>query len=228
MYSIIERTVIFNWDFNEILNDTMLNDIASCNTIIFNNYNDLNTCYQTNNEQDDKYCNGWKGSNFNQRLDNLPFSIINLTLGHRFNQHLDNLPHGIRDLTLGSKFNQPLDNLPSSIINLTLGDWFDQSLDNLPHGIRDLNLGLRFNRPLDNLPNSIRNLTLCDYFNQSLDNLPSSLNKIIFKTVILTSLKFNQEIKKIPQNLTLVVLSQIQDDSHLKKEFGKFNVEIIG
>jgi hypothetical protein len=245
MYEIVERTVIFNWDFNQVLNDTILNDIASCDTIIFNDYDDLDTCLMTNNEH--KYNDKWKRSKFNQPLDNLPSSIINLTLGYHFNQHLDNLPSSIINLTLGDRFNQLIDNLPSSLINLTLGYWFNQNLDNLPSSIINLTLGHYFNQELNNLPNSIINLTLGENFNQCLDNLPhsikdltlgtnfnqeienlpSSLNKITFLNAYGEYIKFNHKIKKIPQNLKIVDLSRIRNKSDLKKLFEKFNVEII-
>jgi hypothetical protein len=227
MYQIVERTVIFNWDFNQELDDTILNDITSCDKIVFNNYDDLDTCLITNNEYVYEYDDKWKDSKFNQKIDNLPSSIRDLTLSYYLNQRLDNLPPEIRSLTLGNSFNQRLDNLPSGIINLTL-DWeFNQCLDNLPSSIINLTLGYHFNQRLDNLPSSIINLTLGDNFNQPLDNLPSSINKITFKSYGHHNIKFNQEIKKIPPNLTLIDISQIQNKLHLKKLFGKFNVEII-
>jgi hypothetical protein len=247
MYNIVERTVVFNWDFNKVLDDTILNDIALCDKIIFNNYWDLDTCLITNNEYNKEYHDKWKNSKFNQPLDNLlseirdltfgfsfdkplnnlPSTIRNLTLDYCFNQRLDNLPSEITNLTLGWYFNQRLDNLPSGIQNLSFGCIFNQPLDNLPSSLINLTLGLSFNRCLDNLPHGIQNLTLGDDFNRCLDNLPSSINKITFKSYDLHNIKFNQEIKKIPPNLTLIDISQIQNKLHLKKEFGKFNVEII-
>ena len=187
MYQIVKQTVVFSWDFNQVLNDTILNDIASCDKIIFSNYEDLDTCLITDNKFDNEYGKKRKKSKFNQRLDNLPYSIKDLILGCSFNQRLDNLPPRIQNLTLGYRFNQCLDNLPSSIINLTLDETFNQPLDNLPY----------------------------------------TINKITFKSYGHHNIKFNQEIKKIPQNLTLIDISRIQNKSHLKKEFGKFNVEII-
>ena len=70
MYQIIGRTVIFDCDFNQVLNNAILNDIASCDKIIFNNYEDLNTCLITNNKYEHKYISRWKNSNFNENLDN--------------------------------------------------------------------------------------------------------------------------------------------------------------
>ena len=198
----------------------------SCDKIIFNNYDDSNTCLITNNEFDGKYYKNWKNSKFNQHLDNLPTSIRDLTLGHSFNQRLDNLPFSIINLTLGHNFNQPLDNLPSSIRDLTLGQCFNQPLDNLPYGIQNLTLDYYFNQNLNNLPSKIQNLTLGLSFNQSLDNLPSSLNKITFKSYLQYT-EFNWKVKKIPSNLKIVDISKIPNKSHLKNEFGKFNIEII-
>jgi hypothetical protein len=65
------------------------------------------------------------------------------------------------------------------------------------------------------------------YFNQSLDNLPSSINKITFKSFWNENTEFNQEIKKIPRNLKIVDISEISNKSDLKKQFEKFDVEII-
>jgi hypothetical protein len=56
--------------------------------------------------------------------------------------------------------------------------------------------------------------------------LPNNINKITFNKSY-EYIKFNQEIKKIPPNLTFVDISKIPNKSHLKKEFEKFNVEII-
>jgi hypothetical protein len=247
MYQIVGRTVIFDCNFDQELNDIILNDIALCDKIIFNDYEDLNICLITNNKWQNKYNYEWIGSKFNQSLsnlpyrirdltlgsefnkplDNLPSSITNLTLGFTFNRCLDNLPHGIINLTLGTDFNQSIDNLPSSIENLTLGTDFNQSIDNLPSSIKNLTLGTYFNQCLDNLPHSIRNLTLGTYFNQCLDNLPNNLCKITFKTYNDLDIKFNKNIKKIPQNLKTIDLSQIPHNPHLIKEFKKFNVEIL-
>jgi hypothetical protein len=67
------------------------------------------------------------------------------------------------------------------------------------------------------------------FFNQSLDNLPSTINKITFVSYVYQNceIKFNLEIKKIPTNLKIVNIHHMPNKSHLKKEFGKFNVEII-
>ena len=105
MYKIVKRTVVFKWDFNQELNDMILNDIASCDKIIFSNYDDFDTCLITNNKYEHKYISRWKNSNFNENLDNLPHSIEDLTLNYYFNQEINNLPYGIQNLTFGQKFN---------------------------------------------------------------------------------------------------------------------------
>ena len=147
MYQIVGQTVIFNWDFNQVLNDAILNDIKSCNKIIFSNYGDLDTCLITDNEYDCEYYNRRKLS--------------------------------------------------------------------------------KFNHPLDNLPSEIGDLTLSYHFNQCLDNLPNNITKITFKSYEDYNIRFNQEIKKIPPNLKIIDISRIENKSHLKKEFKKFNIEII-
>jgi hypothetical protein len=227
MYNIVERTVVFSCDFNKVLDDTILNDIALCDKIIFNNYWDLDTCLITDNKYNKEYYCIWQNSKFNQPLDNLLSEIRDLTFGFSFDKPLNNLPSTIRNLTLDYCFNQRLDNLPSGIQNLSLGCIFNQPLDNLPSSLINLTLGLSFNQCLDNLPHGIQNLTLGDDFNQCLDNLPSSINKITFKSYEDYNIRFNLEIKKIPSNLILIDISRIQNKLHLKKEFGKFNVEII-
>jgi hypothetical protein len=110
-----------------------------------------------------------------------------------------------------------------------LGYSFNQSIDNLPLTIQNLTLGHSFNQSIDNLPNGIQNLTLSCNFNQEIDNLPSSINKITFHAYKYNkyNMKFNQEIKKIPQNLKIVDISEIPNKSDLKKLFEKFDVKII-
>ena len=82
--------------------------------------------------------NGLGFSKFNQPVDNLPNSIVNLTFGEHFNQPVDNLPNSIVNLTFGEHFNQSVDNLPNSIVNLTFGKNFDKKIDNIPIGLQKI------------------------------------------------------------------------------------------
>jgi hypothetical protein len=161
MYQIIDKKAIFNCDFDQELNGSILNDISQCDTVIFSNYEDLNICLRTN-FYFAKYYYSWKGSKFNQEIDNLPSSIINLTLGYYFNQEINNLPSSIINLTLGNSFNQEINNLPSSIINLTLGNSFNQEINNLPDSIckiafrTECNYYPKFNQEIKKIPKNLK------------------------------------------------------------------------
>lgn len=48
------------------------------------------------------------GDDFNQKIGNLPKSLIHLTLGDDFNQKLKNLPKNLTHLTFGYNFNQKI------------------------------------------------------------------------------------------------------------------------
>ncbi len=124
-YVIQDKTIIFNPEYNEIFDTSILEILSNLNTIIFNNYKDNKNC----------------GSEFNQLVDNLPNSIISLTFGNCFNQLVDNLPGSIVSLTFGYYFNQLLNNLPNSIVSLTFGNHFDKPVDNLPNSITSLTFG---------------------------------------------------------------------------------------
>ena len=204
MYQIIDKKAIFNCDFDQELNGSILNDISQCDTVIFSNYEDLNICLRTN-FYFAKYYYSWKGSKFNQEIDNLPSSIINLTLDYKFNQPIDNLPSSIQNLTLGYCFNQEINDLPSSLINLTLGS--------------------NFNQKIDNLPSSLINLTLGEKFNRKINNLPQSICKIKFETHY-----YNRKIKKLPSNLKTIDISGMSSKLVVIKKLKKFkkaNIEII-
>ena len=56
----------------------------------------------------------------------------------KFNQPVDNLPNSIVNLTFGEHFNQSVDNLPNSIVNLTFGKNFDKKIDNIPIGLQKI------------------------------------------------------------------------------------------
>ena len=118
--------IIFSPEFNELLNPELL---SRYQTLIFSNY-----------ELNDNFPNklSFCDNKFNQSVDNLPNSIINLTFGSNFNQPVDNLPNSIINLTFGWKFNQPVDNLPNSVINLTFGSDFNQTMKKLPQNLKKI------------------------------------------------------------------------------------------
>ena len=156
-YIIQNKTIIFDSEYNEIFDTSILEILPNLNTIIFDNFRD--------------------GKNFknkyNQPIDNLPNSIQKIFFGYAFNKLVNNLPNSIISLTFGSQFNQLVDNLPNSIQSLTFGSIFSQSINNLPSSIINLTFGQNFNLLVDNLPDSIINLT----FNRNF-NLPVNTCKI--------------------------------------------------
>ena len=112
-YQIVNNIIFFDSDFNKILDNEIIQVIKLCDTICFNNYDNIKICIKTVNKYNYDYQKYWKKSKFNQPINNLPNSIIYLTLGHCFNQPINNLPNSIIYLTLGYYFNQPLNNLPN-------------------------------------------------------------------------------------------------------------------
>ncbi len=70
------------------------------------------------------------GNNFNQTIDFLPDSVINLVLGHEFNNTIDNLPCSVSYLELGSKFNKSLCVIPIKLSKLILHkNFYDKNIN---------------------------------------------------------------------------------------------------
>jgi hypothetical protein len=109
VFHVKNNEIIFFENFNSQLSDEIIQTIneTKCDTIIFGNY-------------------------FNQKVDQLPNSILSLTFGNSFNQSIDNLPQKLTSLTFRNNFNQNVDLLPNSILSLTFGYCFNQPVDNLP------------------------------------------------------------------------------------------------
>jgi len=125
-YQVVNNIIIFNWDFNEILDNKIIQVIKLYDTVYFNNYDNIEICIKTENKYDEYIC---KRSKFNQPINNLPISITHLTLGWFFNQPINNLPNSITNLTLNHNFNQPINDLPNSITHLILGHDFNQPIN---------------------------------------------------------------------------------------------------
>jgi len=139
---------------------------------------------------------------FNQELDRLPESLIELDLQYTylFNQPMNHLPQQLQVLKIGHAFNQPLDNLPHSLNYLKLHRYshYDRPLDHLPSSLQTLILPGRYNQPLDNLPSSLKTLDLCasHHFNQPLNQLPESVS------LLRLGFSFNQPFSRLPRSLT--------------------------
>lgn len=127
-------------------------------------------------------------SNFKRKLDykllNIFSKYFKLEFGNNFNNSIDLLPNSILELSFvyNSIFNQSIDNLPNSILKLKFGRNFNKTVDYLPNSILDLHFGLTFNQLVNYLPNKIINLHFGQEFNQSVDNLPISIKNLKFET----------------------------------------------
>ena len=199
-YWINNDTIIIKRNFNDDINTV---NFENCiRTLIFTNYDKIDDINKSIN--DDKYYNffKFKGSNFNQYVDNLPSSLLNLTFGYHFNCTVDNLPQTLQTLTFGDYFNCTVDNLPQILQTLTFGFFFNQSVNNLPQTLLNLTFGCCFYQSVDDLPNSLITINFTNnynnnscIFNRELNCLPNSIHKINLPK------KYNQEIKQIPSNL---------------------------
>jgi hypothetical protein len=136
-----------------------------------------------------------KISIFNQPLDNLPNSLIDLYLGFAFSYPVDNLPNGLKYLRLGHAFNHPIDNLPINLTHLIFchQSIFNHPVDKLPNSLTHLHFGFHFNQPINNLPINLIRLTLNNSFTYPVINLP-----ITVKEIILVYRQTGSFVKKIP------------------------------
>ena len=211
-YNYVETHISWIYEDNIIIvkphfNDDIKKFNSNCEikTIIFSNYMlfDNEIIEIINNKKFYKKCKKCKLSQFNQPIDNLPQSIINLTLGCNFNQPVNNLPLKILNLTFGYEFNQSVDNLPFGILNLTFGYKFNCTVDNLPQTLLNLTFDFIFNQSVDNLPNSIIEIIFSKFsvFKKSLNSLPNSVCKIILPR------DYYKKIIKLPLNIKKILCS---------------------
>ena len=134
-----EDKFIFKPEFNEPI-DKYVEIIKNYSQLIFSNYDDVESCIETNNLYSIKYRKNYKESKFNKPLGN---SLNNLT----------SLTH----LTFGWGFNQPLNNSLNNLkclTHLTLGCCFNQSIE-IPFYIKNLTLSCNNVNLIDNLHNNI-------------------------------------------------------------------------
>ena len=166
----------------------------------------------------------FKSNDFNQSIDNLPDSIIELTLGSCFNSKINKLPKSLVKLVFvkyceyNIKFNKELFN-DSNIRYLKFGYAFNQELDYLPNKLQYLILNdhSKFNKSLI-LPDSVLKLYLGGEFNQvlninSLTHLICSKysefnRKIDFKNLLYFVLgyKYNQKLNPTNTKLKCIIV----------------------
>jgi len=71
-YQLVNNIIVFDCDFNKILDNKIIQVIKLCDNIYFNNYNNIEICIKTNNKSNNKFNKYWKISKFNQPINNLP------------------------------------------------------------------------------------------------------------------------------------------------------------
>lgn len=136
-------------------------------------------------------------SHYNWPLDNLPPFLTHLSIEGGFNQaiKINDLPPSLLSLTISSPFTHPLNFLPSSLTHLTfkprLG--YHRPLDELPVSLTHLVLDCGFMGPLS-FPPSLLSLHLSGKDPTSFANLPDSLTSLhIFSC--------SDAIQKLPHSL---------------------------
>ncbi len=76
IFTKIDKTLYFCYDYNEIFSNEIITIMKKCDKIYFNNYDNHEICFETNNLYDSIHGNNWEKSIFNQSINNLPNSII--------------------------------------------------------------------------------------------------------------------------------------------------------
>ena len=189
-------TIIFASKFNKLLDFELINKYKN---LIFSNYildDNLFDKYKNDNIYNLQFI----GSEFNQKVNNLPNSIIHLTFGQTFNQEVNNLPNSLTYLTFGWHFNQKVD-LPFSVKYLKLNCNNQYLIDNLSNNIEELELDYNFNLELNNLPSSIKKILFYknSEYNKELNCLPN------FVETIKLPINYNKKISKIPSGLKKLI-----------------------
>jgi hypothetical protein len=182
-YIIIEDTVIFKDEFNDLL-DNYTNIISKYNKLIFSNYSNPLISKEIENclDDDDNTCILYKFSS-GSLLSNKFNQIVNLThliFNYCFNQIVDQTLPNLTHLTLGHNFNQ-LINLPTNIKHLNFYNDNQYLMDNLPNGIKEITFSTfcSYNEELNCLPKSVEYIKLNYNYNKKIVNIPNELTKIV-------------------------------------------------
>jgi hypothetical protein len=198
------KTLTINFDFNEELK----NIPKDVKIIIFNNkHSHL--------------------SYFNQKVDNLPQSLIHLTFGIIFDQKVDKLPKNLTHLIFCYYFNQKVDNLPKNLTHLTFGSKFTQIIDVLPKNLKYLKLGwISFNDKII-LPESLKELCLsCG--NKLINNIPKNIEKLCIYFYDCDFKVYNKKVENLPLTIKEIVIQNEQFKKYIKIPFGcKINIQSL-
>ena len=166
-YIIRNKTIKFNDDFNEPLDD----------------YGEILSNYKIVEF----------GLLFNKPIEHLPDSLTHLTFGWYFNKSVL-LPNSLIDLIFGNFFNQSV-LLPNSLIYLTFGWHFNQSVL-LPNSLTHLTFGYAFDKNI-RLPTFLTHLICNKNFNKNIELPENLLFIKIFNPTIEIIEKIPNSVKEL-------------------------------
>lgn len=184
-----------------------------------------------------KYINKYYDSSYKHHIDQTKklvekyFSnITKIYFGYEFNKPIENLPDSINWLVLGKSFNQSIDKYPSGLKYLTFGYDFNQPVYHLPNLLERIVFGEKFDRPIDNLPDTITHLSFNINFYHSSDYYKFGLNKINEHQPsggIIHKSNFSGTLKKLPKNLTYLVIDDCRNFIGLENIIGNTKITHI-
>jgi len=98
MYKIKNELCIFDYRYDKPISNKISHLLTNCNIIIFSDYG----TYEATLKKYNNLYNGsnFKGSIFNEPLDNLPITIKKIFLGYSFNHPINNLPFSLKILVV--------------------------------------------------------------------------------------------------------------------------------
>ena len=161
-----QKKIVFNDDFNEPLDNYLLNILKNYQIVVF-------------------------GMNFNQNIDNLPDNIEILVLSSEFNKPVLKWPYNLKVLKFDAcdyllngycKYNHKLVNLPN-IKELMIGTFYNHNIDDLPDSIEKLYFtrSTHFNHPINKLPKNLKYINLGRFTIRSFNNIIP--NKELLKNI---------------------------------------------
>ena len=135
-----------------------------------------------------------KTGNFNQPIDNLPYSLEYLEIvSEYFNQEINFLPYNLKYLIIESAlFNQTLDYLPQNLEVLHIdSNSFNLTFINLPTNLKRLHVTIYLHSTnenndiidFNNLPNSLEYLYVSTRTPCSIDIIPTNLKEICIRNI---------------------------------------------
>jgi hypothetical protein len=138
----------------------------------------------------------------------LPPSLVTLKIG-KVTGLLYRIPLSLKKLHFDGNINSKIDLSDSNIEELYLGELFDSPLiKKLPITIKKIIFHSRckYKKTLNNLPDSLEELWLGKSFNSEIKRWPKNLIKLVIQSYSIFSKPLFKNSKKIPTNLTHLII----------------------